>query len=82
MCLRNGGDGFSDIFFVLLCVCIFVCVCVCVFLYVGDSKSERALERVSSENILLCVYYVVTIIVFHRLATFVLQVLLQLGDRD
>lgn len=55
MCLRNGGDGFADIFFVLLCVCVcvhFVCLFVCVFLYVGDSKSERALERVSSENIL------------------------------
>jgi hypothetical protein len=70
------------IFSLSYCVCAFLCVCV--FLYVGDSKSERALERVSSENILLCVcvYYVVTIIVFHRLATFVLQVLLQLGDRD
>ena len=70
------------IFSLSYCVCAFLCARVCVFLYVGDSKSERALERVSSENILLCVYYVVTIIVFHRLATFVLQVLLQLGDRD
>lgn len=73
MCLRNRGDGFSDIFFVLL----FLCVC----LYLRESDKDCVNACVSSEN-KVCVYCVVTVIVLHPLAAFVLQVPLQHGDRD